>query len=91
VEVAAPPVVQIGVPVPVLVRVVPESEGAPSGTIHVEGGNGERCSLPAPAGTCTLEFSEAGERTIKATYDGDGNFEAADETKARLEVIPAAP
>jgi hypothetical protein len=71
--------------------VVAEGEGAPSGTIRVEGGDGERCSLAAPGGTCTLEFNEAGERTIKTTYEGDGNFEAADETVVRVEVVPAAP
>ncbi|HSD25950.1 MAG TPA: hypothetical protein VLL75_01545, partial [Vicinamibacteria bacterium] len=88
VQVVPPPVVQAGVPIPVAVRVVAEGHGAPSGTLHVEGGDGERCSVAAPGGTCTLEFREAGGRTIRATYEGDGNFEAAAETEVRLEVIP---
>jgi hypothetical protein len=90
-EVEAPPLVQVGASVPVAVRVVPEGEGAPSGTIHVKGGDGEQCSVPAPAGTCTLEFTDAGQRKIEATYEGDRNFEAADETKVDLEVSEAAP
>ncbi len=87
-EIAVPAVVQVDVPVLVAVRVVPEGEGAPSGTVNVQGGDGEPCSLVAPGGTCTLEFGQAGERTIKATYEGDLNFEAADDDEVRIEVIP---
>jgi hypothetical protein len=89
-EVDAPSVVQAGVAVPVPVRVVAEGEGAPTGAVFVEGGDGERCSLAAPGGTCTLEFHEAGERTIKVAYEGDESFEAAGESEVRLEVVPAA-
>jgi hypothetical protein len=90
-EVEAPALAQVGVPVPVPVRVVPEGAGAPSGTIHVKGDDGEECSVPAPAGTCLLEFVEAGRRKIKATYEGDGYFEAADESKVEIEISEVAP
>jgi hypothetical protein len=84
-EIGVPSHAQVGL-VPVAVKVVPEGEGAPSGTIVVEGGDGERCTLAAPGGSCTLEFREAGERRIRAIYEGDGNFR--DElTTARIEVV----
>jgi hypothetical protein len=89
VEIGAPAQAQVGL-VTVAVRVVLDGEGAPSGAILVEGGDGERCTLAAPGGNCTLEFRAAGRRTMKATYEGDVNFEVA-QTTARIEVIPAAP
>ena len=82
-----PPLARTGVPVSVSLHVVAEGKGTPSGTLSVEGGDGEPCSLPAPGGTCMLEFAEAGERTIKAAYNGDSNFEATGENDVQVEVV----
>jgi hypothetical protein len=90
-EVDTPPLVQAGVPASVTVRVIPEGEGTPSGTVSVEGGDGEPCSLDAPGGTCTLEFDEAGDRTITAAYDGDSNFEPAGESQVQVQVVAETP
>jgi hypothetical protein len=90
-EVDVPPLVQAGVPVSVAVKVIPEGAGTPSGTVSVHGDDGEVCSVVAPAGTCTLQFDEAGERTIKAGYEGDSSFEPAGESQVGLEVVPDQP
>jgi hypothetical protein len=90
-EIDAPAQVQAGVPVPVAVRVIAEGEGAPSGTLSVEGEDGDHCSVAAPGGTCTLEFQEAGDKTIEAAYEGDSSFEAAGESEIEVEVVPATP
>jgi hypothetical protein len=90
-RVDAPRLVKAGVPFPVLVRVVAEGDGTPSGTIFLEGADGDGCSVAAPGGTCRLVFQEAGEGTIKAAYEGDESFEAAGETEARLVVVAPAP
>jgi hypothetical protein len=87
VEIEAPSQVSAGL-VPVVIRVVPEGEGAPTGAVLVEGGDGERCTLAAPGGTCTLEFREAGERRIKARYEGDGNFQ---DEEASFRVLVEGP
>ncbi len=90
-EIDAPPQVQAGVPVSVAIKVVADGEGMPSGALSVQGGDGEGCSLTAPGGTCTLELEEAGEATIKATYEGDSSFEPAGESQVQVDVVPAAP
>jgi len=90
-EIDTPALVRAGVPVPVAVRVVAEGDGTPSGTVSVQGGDGETCSLAAPGGTCTLDFDEAGERTIEAVYEGDSRFEPAGESQVQVQVVAATP
>jgi hypothetical protein len=90
-EVDVPPQVVAGIPVSVVVRVVAEGEGTPSGIVSVQGGSGEGCSLAAPGGSCTLQFGEAGDAPIEAGYEGDSSFEPAGESQVEVAVAPATP
>jgi predicted extracellular nuclease/methionine-rich copper-binding protein CopC len=81
---------------PVLVTVttlpVAPGAGAPSGTITVSDG-ATNCTITLPANNCSLTPSTVGNKTITATYVGDGNFNASSASGVSQNVIaaPAAP
>jgi hypothetical protein len=50
---------------------------AVTGTVTVTASTGEHCSAAASAGGCSLTFGTGGQRTVTASYGGDGNFNSS--------------
>ena len=52
--------------------------GQPTGLVTVTASTGESCSgtLAAGTGSCSITFTTPGNRTLLASYSGDGNFNA---------------
>lgn len=64
--------------------------GTPGGTIQI-GDGVDSCSITPPSGSCTLNLSTPGPRTLSASYAGDANFLAAGtSTVHRVNRAPAA-
>jgi hypothetical protein len=51
----------------------------PTGNVTVTASTGETCTggLIAAAGSCSMSFLKAGNRTLKAVYSGDNNFDGS--------------
>lgn len=66
----------VGQPVTVQFSVT-AAGGSPAGAVEVtvSGASGARCSGAAAAGSCVITFSEAGPKTLTATYPGNDNFD----------------
>lgn len=47
--------------------------GVPGGSVTVTDGNGASCTIALPAMNCPLTTTAAGNRSISASYGGDGN------------------
>lgn len=70
-----------GQPVAVAVSVAgPTNVPALTGTVTVNASTGETCTAAVSAGGCSLTFSSSGQRTVTASYSGDGNFSSSSTT-----------
>ena len=58
------------------VTVKQPGNGTPSGTVTVSDGV-DHCSATVAAGSCDITLTSGGERTLTATYDGNGAFGAS--------------
>ncbi|HET7471401.1 MAG TPA: Ig-like domain repeat protein [Gemmatimonadales bacterium] len=68
--------------------------GTPTGTVTVGGGAGVTpCSVAAAFGTssCDLVFATSGNKTITASYSGDGNFNASSDNEPHTVTTPNVP
>jgi hypothetical protein len=59
----------------------------PSGSVTVQASTGESCTANAPSGSCSLTFSNAVNRTIAGTYNGDANFDASTSAGSSIGVV----
>jgi VCBS repeat-containing protein len=68
----------VGVPVTVHWNLTSAGTTPPSGNVTVSASASETCSAPAAlgAGSCDLTLTQAGARTITASYPGDANYNA---------------
>jgi hypothetical protein len=60
--------------------------GTPTGnvTITVNDASGATCSAAIAAGTCSLSLPLVGNKTLTATYPGDGNFNGSSDTEPHV-------
>jgi predicted outer membrane repeat protein len=72
-----------GAPVAVDYSVVATSPGAgvPTGNVTVSDGV-DSCNASVAIGTCTITLTTPGNRTLVATYDGDGNYNGSTSSAA---------
>jgi hypothetical protein len=56
----------------------------PTGTIDVDDGEGNACSITLSGGTgsCSLASTRAGTKTLTAVYSGDADFSPSSDTEA---------
>lgn len=71
---SVPDQVFVGQPVHVSYTVASEGSLTPSGQVTVQASTGESCSAGTISPFCVLTFSTHGDRTITATYHGNGSF-----------------
>ncbi|MBI3475232.1 MAG: choice-of-anchor D domain-containing protein [Acidobacteria bacterium] len=65
----------VGQVVTITFNVTPQFVGStPTGSVTVSANTGESCTVALPAVSCNLAFATGGNRTLTATYAGDGNF-----------------
>jgi trimeric autotransporter adhesin len=90
-SVSANPVI-VGQPMIVGFSVAPEpgSTFAPFGFVTVQASTGESCTAGIQAGSCTLTFSTAVNRTITATYNGNATFNPSSSAAASIRVVDFA-
>jgi hypothetical protein len=69
-----PPTSDPNQPVTFSFSVTSSTPGAPSGTVEVKASDSEKCTAPAPTGSCQITFVGTGDRTVTATYSGDDVF-----------------
>lgn len=67
--------------------VEPPGAGQPTGLVTV-GDGASSCSAPVADGQCSLFLGTEGPRTLMASYEGDGNFEASQATEPHFVGIP---
>jgi hypothetical protein len=78
-----PSVVGQAVAVGLTLSVNAPGAGTPSGTITVTAAGGaESCVATLPTLTCNITLTSAGSRTLTASYSGDANFGASNDTEA---------
>ncbi len=63
---------------------------APTGTVAVSDGNGNSCNGTVAAGSCTLAFDTAGNKSLTADYGGDANNSASSSDPFAHQVNAAA-
>jgi hypothetical protein len=68
----------------------PGSTLAPFGPVTVQASTGERCTAGVQAGSCTLTFSTAVNRTIQATYNGNETFTSSTSAAGSIRVVDFA-
>jgi hypothetical protein len=68
---------------------VTASGGTPTGTVTVAASSTESCSADVATGACALTLVVPGDRTLTATYAGDGAFAGSSGTASH--VVRAAP
>lgn len=64
---------------------------APTGDIVVSDGDGTSCLMAASGGTCTLSWDTPGDRSLVATYAGDGRYSPAASLRRDVQVIRRVP
>jgi hypothetical protein len=69
----------IGTPYTVSVSV---TGAAPTGTVTVDDGDSNTCTITLPASNCSLTSTAVGTKTISATYAGDPNNAGSDDTES---------
>ena len=81
----------VGQAVAVTYSVAPVSPGAgvPTGTVTVSDGTSS-CSASVAAGTCSITFTTVGNKSLTATYGGDGNFNGSASTPATAHTVNKA-
>lgn len=76
----------------VVVFQVTSPGGTPSGTVLVTASGGsESCSADVAAGQCTIILTEVGDRTLTASFQGGGLFDASSGTTSHSVVAPTGP
>jgi hypothetical protein len=71
---------------------VSSSAGTPTGTVQVTvSGGSETCSASVAAGSCSITLTATGNRTLTATYSGDGSFDPSSDTESHQVVAPNSP
>jgi adhesin/invasin len=76
----------------VVVFQVTSPGGTPSGTVQVTASGGsESCSADVSAGQCTIVLTEVGDRTLTASFQGGGLFDASSGTTSHSVVTPTGP
>lgn len=63
--------------------------GSPTGTVLISDDLGQNCSFAAPSGSCSLNATMVGSRTITANFQGTGMF-AGSSTTAPLQINSSA-
>jgi large repetitive protein len=81
-----PSVVGGRVTVDFAVTVVSPGSGMPAGSVTVSDGS-TSCTLTVPMGSCALEPSTVGSKTLTATYSGDPNFAGSSDTKPHRVIV----
>ena len=71
----------VGQAVTVEFRVTSDA-GTPTGTVTVTSDGGESCSASVAQGSCAITFTSPGDRTLTASYGGDGTFGPSDGTES---------
>lgn len=86
----SPPTSQaIGIPYTVSVSVTGD---APTGTVTVDDGDANECTIVLPGTDCALTSSSVGAKTVNATYGGDvGNSGSADSESYAITANPNNP
>ena len=81
----------VGQAVAVTYSVAPVSPGAgvPTGTVTVSDGTSS-CSASVAAGTCSITFTTVGNKSLTATYGGDGNFNGSASTPVTAHTVNKA-
>ena len=78
----------VGQAVTVEFRVTSDA-GTPTGTVSVTSDGGESCSASVAEGSCAITFTSAGDRTLTASYGGDGTFATSSDTEShRIDAPP---
>jgi len=78
----------VGQAVTVEFRVTSDA-GTPTGTVTITSDGGESCSASVADGSCAITFTSPGDRTLTASYGGDGTFEPSDDTEShRVDAPP---
>ena len=72
------------------VAAAPPATGTPTGAVTVSDGAGATCTAQAPSGSCALTSTNAGAKSIVATYAGDANFAGSASLAQSHQVGPAA-
>jgi len=67
------------------VAVAPPGAGSPTGDVTVSDGVNS-CTGTVASGSCSLVLNTPGNRTLTATYSGDGNFNGGSDTEAHTVV-----
>ncbi len=67
---------------------VSTASGTPSGSINVSDGS-VACTITLPATSCNLTSTTAGNKTVTATYSGDGNYNGSSTTNSHVVYSPA--
>jgi len=66
--------------------------GTPSGTVQVTASGGsESCSADVAAAQCAIVLTEVGDRTLTASFQGGGLFDASSGTTSHSVVVPTGP
>ena len=65
----------VGQPVTVIFAVT--GNGTPTGNVTVSDGGGDTCSATVGTAQCVLVIANAGNKSLVASYAGDGNFSAS--------------
>jgi hypothetical protein len=77
------------------VTAVAPGSGTPTGNVTVSDTADDTCTATVATGGCSITFATAGSKTLKASYAGDGNFNASTSAGASQKVtdftISAAP
>jgi hypothetical protein len=78
---------------PVMVSFSVTSDGGtPTGNVQVTASGGdESCTAPVSAGSCQITLFVPGDRTLTATYQGDGSFASSSGTAAHHVNDPTPP
>ncbi len=65
------------------VAAVAPGSGTPSGTVNVDDGDGNSCTitLSGGSGSCSLPSTSIGDKTLTAAYQGDANFNSSSDTE----------
>ncbi|HSC28656.1 MAG TPA: choice-of-anchor D domain-containing protein [Vicinamibacterales bacterium] len=86
---SVPVQVFVGQPVIVSYAVASEPDGTltPSGQVTVQASTGETCSAGTFSSFCVLTFSTFGDRTITASYHGNGSFNPSTSASVLVKVV----
>jgi Bacterial Ig domain/Bacterial Ig-like domain (group 1)/Bacterial Ig-like domain (group 3) len=78
-------------PVTISFTVTSSTPGTPSGTVELKASDSEKCTAPAPTGSCQITFVGTGDRIITATYSGDAVFATSSGTATHHVNEPVPP